>query len=180
MAQPVSDNAVIPVSVTLNSILRLTVVTGGNIEFVVNTLDQYSNGIVNSPVTTTNFTVASSVDFDVTLQAEDGNFIGTDNPAHTIPLDNVGYTVAKNAAGTGTAGTTWTLSSLAALTNAAVTGVNGAVGLSAGNSTQNNFDIQWELATPGLIGVTGESTLLAQNVQPDRYVTNVLIQLVGK
>ena len=34
-AQPVSDNATIPIGVTLNSILRLTVVSGGNIEFVV-------------------------------------------------------------------------------------------------------------------------------------------------
>ena len=43
--QAVNDQAIIPVSVTLNSILRLTVVSGGNIEFVVNTIDQYTGGI---------------------------------------------------------------------------------------------------------------------------------------
>jgi hypothetical protein len=40
--QAVNDQAVIPVSITLNSILRLTVVSGGNIDFVVNTIDQYT------------------------------------------------------------------------------------------------------------------------------------------
>ncbi|MCB9002091.1 MAG: hypothetical protein H6537_09000 [Bacteroidales bacterium] len=42
--QAVNDQAIIPVSVTLNSILRLTVVSGGNIDFVVNTIDQYTSG----------------------------------------------------------------------------------------------------------------------------------------
>ena len=90
-AQAVSEHAIIPVSVTLNSILRLNVVTGGNIEFVVNTIDQYTNGISNSTQYTTNFTVASSTDFDVTLMAEDATLIGSDNSAHTMTLDNIGY-----------------------------------------------------------------------------------------
>ena len=37
--QAVADQGVIPVSVTLNQILRLNVTSGGNINFVINTRD---------------------------------------------------------------------------------------------------------------------------------------------
>ena len=58
-AQAVSDMAIIPIGVTLNSIARLTVTSGGNIEFVVNTMDQYNNGVAYSASTTTTFSVVS-------------------------------------------------------------------------------------------------------------------------
>lgn len=179
MAQPISDNAVIPVSVTLNSILRLTVVTGGNIEFVVNTIDQYTNGIANGPRYTTNFTVSSSVDFDVQLSTEDATFMGTDNPANTMPLNNVGYTVVANAAATGADPANWTLAGITGLAQAATNIVTGVANASAGGPDQNSFDIQWEMGTNGGGGMNAQS-LLQQSISPDRYVTNVYLQLIGK
>ena len=178
-AQAVSEHAIIPVSVTLNSILRLNVVTGGNIEFVVNTIDQYTNGISNSTQYTTNFTVASSTDFDVTLMAEDATLIGSDNSAHTMTLDNIGYTTVANAAATGADPGNWGLQAITALTNASATIVTGAAGSSAGDVVQNNFDIQWELGTNGGGGMNA-SSLLTQSIAADRYVTNVFIDLVAK
>jgi len=177
MAQPVSDNAVIPVSVTLNSILRLTVVTGGNIEFVVNTIDQYTNGIANAPRYTTNFTVASSVDFNVNMDVEDASFLGQDNPSNNMALDNVGYAVFPNsAAGAGVDGTNWNLQAITGLVTGSTPIVTGIAGNAAGNSVQNNFDIRWELARG--TQVSGLS-LLQQSIAPDRYVTNVYLQLVA-
>lgn len=77
-AQAVQDNAVIPVSVTINSILRLNVTSGGNIQFVFNTMAQYNSGIAGSALTTTRFNVASSRPYHVTLGAEDGSLVGVE------------------------------------------------------------------------------------------------------
>src|SRR6056297_2817328 len=92
-AQAIDDRAVIPVAVTLNSILRLNVKSGGNIEFKFNTLDQYGEGITNSTEYDTKITVASSVNFRVAMYAEDGSLTGADSAAtlNTMPLDHIAY-----------------------------------------------------------------------------------------
>ncbi|MFP4605983.1 MAG: hypothetical protein ACLFNJ_11450, partial [Bacteroidales bacterium] len=69
-SQAVDDRAVVPVSVTLNSILRLNVESGGNIEFNFNTLEQYENGISGidqDDQYSTKLTIASSVDWDLIM-----------------------------------------------------------------------------------------------------------------
>lgn len=179
IAQPVSDNAVIPVSVTLNSILRLNVVKGGNITFKVNTIKQYQDGIPTSALLETRFTVASSVDFDVDLLAQDATFIGTDITAgtNTMPLDNVGYKVSEDGSGGDPAN--WAIqSTLIELTNAAQPIVTSVVGAGAGGADKNDFTIEWELATAGLIAInTTAKTLLAQSLKPDYYTTNVFLIL---
>lgn len=179
-AQAVSDNAVIPVSISLTGILRLNVVSGGNIDFVVNTLSQYSSGIANSVRYDTKFTVSSSTDFDVAMVAEDATFIGADDPAHTMPLDNVSYVIEST--GSGVAGTNYTVpgatpATAAALTNSSVNIVQGAAGQSAGNSAKNAFVIHWSLNNPT---VSSAGTLLAQNLAPDRYSTNVFLTVLKK
>jgi len=178
--QAVNDQAIIPVSVTLNSILRLTVVSGGNIDFVVNTIDQYTSGINSGGGDAryhTNFTVSASQDFDVTIRAEDATFLGQDNATNTMPLDNVGFDLTES--GSGAAPTNWTLpGAVLPLTNGAQNIVTGAAGASAGDATQNNFTIQWRLGTSE--GTMNGSSLLAQSLTPDRYITNVFLELVPK
>ena len=39
--QAVKDRNVIPVAVSLNQVLRMTITNGGNVEFVFNTIDDY-------------------------------------------------------------------------------------------------------------------------------------------
>ena len=177
--QAVNDQAIIPVSVTLNSILRLTVVSGGNIDFVVNTIDQYTSGINNGGGDAryhTNFTVSSSQDFDVTLAAEDGNLMGQDSATHTMPLDNIGFDLTADG---GIVGTNWDLPTavlpLALAPQNIVTGMGGA---SAGDATQNNFTIRWRLGTRE--GTMNGSSLLVQSLSPDRYITNVFLELAPK
>ncbi|ALO14290.1 hypothetical protein L21SP5_00618 [Salinivirga cyanobacteriivorans] len=175
IAQPVVDNAIIPVAVNLNSILRLNVTSGGNIEWTVNTIDQYQNGIATGPRYQTDFTVASSVDFDINLYAEDATLLGTDDVNNTMSLDNIGYDVVST--GGGADGTNWNLpGTVAALTNAAVPVVTSIGGFGAGDITQNAFQIQWEMGTSGT-GMNG-SSLLQQSIAPDRYTTNVFLVLV--
>ena len=177
--QAVNDQAIIPVSVTLNSILRLTVVSGGNIDFVVNTIDQYTSGINSGGADArwqTNFTVSSSQDFDVTLAAEDATLMGQDDPANTMPLDNIGFDLTASG---GVIGTNWALpTAVLPLNNAAQDIVTGAAGASAGDATQNNFTIQWRLGTGE--GTMNGQSLLEQSLSPDRYITNVFLELVPK
>ncbi|MCK4664546.1 MAG: hypothetical protein KAT68_16880 [Bacteroidales bacterium] len=179
-AQPVSDNAIIPMSISLNSILRLNVLSGGNIEFVVNNINQYTAGIPNSAKYTTEFTVASSVDFDVDLRAESATaeFNGTDLFANKMDLDNVGYALAVT--GGGAHATNWTLAPVpaaapVALTNGDVTIITSIVGLGAGDIAQNKFQILWELGTS--LGTMNASTLLAQSLAADRYTANIWLTL---
>ena len=178
--QAVNDQAIIPVSVTLNSILRLTVVSGGNIDFVVNTIDQYTSGINSGGADArwqTNFTVSSSQDFDVTLAAEDATLMGQDDPANTMPLDNIGFDLTET--GSGDDPTNWTLPvDVLPLDQAAQLIVTGVAGASAGDATQNNFTIQWRLGTRE--DAMNVSSLLAQSLTPDRYITNVFLELVPK
>lgn len=196
-AQPISDMGVIPIGVTLNSILRLNIVSGGNIEFVVSTIDQYDLGI-NSGGTNalyhTNFTVASSTNFDVDLYSENATLIA-DGGAGTMALDNIGFGIvetgngADGAAGTGNwevpgDGTTAGGSVILPLTAAAATIVNGNAAVAAGdptaagNATQNAFTICWRLGTHE--GTMEARSLLEQGISADRYVTNVILELNAK
>ncbi len=176
-AQPVSDQGVIPIGVTLNSILRLNITSGGNLEYVVNTIDQYTNGIAQNARYDTHFTVASSVDFDVSLVADAANFTGVDDATHTIPLDNLGYLVIAEPGASGSDGTNWDLpGAVAPITNAAVDIVqSNYAGMGAGDITQNAFVIQWRLGTGE--GTMNATSLLQQSITSDRYVVNAILQL---
>jgi hypothetical protein len=166
--QAVADQAVIPISVTLNSILRLTIVSGGNIQFVVNTIDEYENGIVTSARYQTTFNVASSRDFDVLLNAESATFFGTDDIANTMPLNNVGFQCDDDAGGTN--GNFGADGDMAGLQQAQFDLI---LGRGAGGSVDNQFIIMWELGTSA--GTMNGSSLLSQSLNPDNYVTNVFL-----
>ncbi len=160
-AQPVSDNATIPVSVTVNSILRLNITSGGNIEFVFNTLDQMANGIDGSSRTTTTFTVASSREFNVTLEPE-GPLVGTDGG--TLALNYIGIAV------TGTSGT------INPASNSALANTNTIVTLGQpGDAQANIYTVEWSCANGGTGMATG-----VYNVAPDRYSTNCYLTVVGQ
>jgi len=110
-SQAVKDRQVIPVSVNLNQVLRMTILNGGNIEFVFNSIDDYRLGLSGDPVTSgsanpatlenfyiTDFTVASSTRWHLNYGSEEATFIGTDDPGNTLALTNVGFTLSNTAA----------------------------------------------------------------------------------
>ena len=119
-AQAVRDRGIIPVAVNLNLVLRLNIIDGGNIEFVFNSINDYSLGMgaqaavlgtgANAAVarvgigvgTTplaanlmyrTRFTVSASRKWLLTYGAEQATFMGTDLPTNTLLLNNVGLTM---------------------------------------------------------------------------------------
>lgn len=175
-AQAVVDNAVIPVSVNINSIMRMNVVSGGNIEFSFNTIQQYTNGIANSPRYDTKFTVASSVDFEVLMYTEDKNneMLGADDASHKMPLKLVAYNITDDGnldetkkATLNPIGGGWT--TLESATNEE----NYIVKQVGGDISANAYTIHWSC------GVDGQSdgTVLSANLAPDRYSTNIFLVL---
>ncbi len=208
--QAVRDRNVIPVAVNLNQVLRMTISNGGNIEFTFNTIDQYKLGIsgdqatsasagvaASDPMYVTDFVVASSTRWNITYGAEQATFIGTDNPANTLLLDNVGFSIVNNgvhvfetggAQGTTAAEELWSAPTASATEVAAlqqypvviIEDNNSATQANAGDETDNSFQFVWRCGT--IEGVT--TPMNAQNLidqqpspTPDRYVINVLFDL---
>jgi len=196
-AQPVSDRAVIPLGVTLQQILRIAVTNGGNVEFVFNTIGDYNVGIANGGTGfyDSRVTVASSTDWELHMGAEDGNLIGTDNPANTLTLDNVGFlidfvggahTVAAtdHAMGAAYANSNVTANGLLQFTGVMATDgllLEGAAG-NGGDVTDNVININWECGTVVAGGTSPMNlvTLLVQSPAADRYVTNVFLDINAK
>ena len=229
-SQAIRDRNVIPVAVNLNEVLRMSINNGGNIEFVFNSIDDYRRGlsgasaalvnpqdatvgaVAGNPATTggavaannmysTQFTVASSTDWKITYGSEDATFIGTDDPANVLALNNVGFTLTEDGThefeATGAvAGTDATkeLHSVATDNAVAITGLhaypvvlvshNDGTNSNAGDATDNSFSMIWRCGTTESPGVPAQSevlmnalSLLNQGLQADRYVTNVVFEL---
>jgi hypothetical protein len=183
-AQPVSDNATIPIGVTLNSILRLTVVSGGNIEFVVSSMDDYANGINDGGTISryqTKFNVASSVNYQVSMYSEDAQINSAEisdlvATPQSIPLNNIGYDLTLGDGSNATTAVPYTYNAptgtVLPLTNVATTEiVNGP----AGDAVSNSFIIRWRLGT--VEGTMNAASLLTQSVPAGRYSTNVVLVL---
>jgi len=181
MAQPVSDNAVIPMAITVNSILRLNVVDGGNIEFVFNTLNDYSAGLSGTQYATT-FTVASSRNWNLSILATTGTFLN--DAGVGISLEHVCFIISETGAFSygvdNTFNTTYRLDGgvAAALTDRSDLAFVAADGLvlvpgtgNAGTVLDNIFTINWECGTAAC--TAGSLTGTASG----RYSTSILLSL---
>jgi len=175
-AQAVKDRNIIPVAVSLNQVLRMTITNGGNIEFVFNTIDDYKNGIsseiasaAQNPSSSqsmykTDFTVSSSTRWALSYGAEETSFLGTDYAKTTFSLDNVGFTITNNGHKTfegkgkiqgATDGTslysapTDNATEVAALQTYPVVLIddNGTSSANAGDATDNSFTLNWRCGT---------------------------------
>lgn len=163
--QTVSDNAVIPVSVTLNSILRLTVTSGGNIQFVFTTIDHYTNGIANTTRYDTQFTVSSSRDYTVTMVPDNAtHFTGLEAGTSTVfTNNNVGY--ALTGQGVSSAGALRGLDATEDIIDAGTAGAN------------KQYTIHWECGTSGALTMNTNS-LLTESYPADVYVQNIFLTLI--
>lgn len=162
--QMVSDQAVVPVSVTLNSILRLTVTSGGNIVFVFNTIAQYTTGIAATPRTTTTFQVSSSRTYKVTMTTESATFIGLETGSLLFTNDNVGYTTTT-VGGAVLDGALHALGATQELTPVA--------GAPAGG--QHVYNVAWQVGQGA--APMKATTLAAQSLATDIYVNNIFLTL---
>lgn len=202
-SQAVKDRQVIPVAVNLNQVLRMTIVNGGNIEFVFNSIDDYENGISGAAGNAgdnfyvTDFTVASSTRWALTYGSEQATFIGTDDPTNTLLLDNVGFELVATGthqfdAALGTTPTTelWSVPTLGGTVTAglipypqALITDNEQVVANAGSGAENAFQMIWRCGTEEVDATAtppmNDTDLLNQDPSPnaDRYVTNVIFEL---
>jgi hypothetical protein len=210
-AQAVKDRNVIPVAVSLNQVLRMTITNGGNIEFVFNSIDDYKKGLssvgtsgAQNPVGTqdfykTDFTVSSSTRWKLTYGAEEAKFLGTDNPANKLDLDNVGFSIShvglRNIFETPgeLKGATVGASLYSAPTDNAsqVTALqvyptdliedNAQDVANAGDAADLSFTLNWRCGTAeaGTVFPMNSVKLIDQTTSPtpDRYVVNVLFDL---
>lgn len=202
ISQAVSDRNTIPVAVNLNRVLRMSVNTGGNIEFTFNTIAQYKNGISGdlatsgsagtaaaNPIYITSFTIAASTKWRLDYGAEDATFIGVDNPANTaFTLDNVGFSLGE----TGAHAFGTELASIPTNAGAEVAALQaypvvlltdgGNAAANAGDATDNAFTMTWRCGTAEGTGLTtpmNQVKLIEQGITPDRFVTNVLFNLIA-
>ena len=214
-AQAVRDRGVLPVAVNLNLVLRFQIIDGGNIEFVFNSIEDYRIGMgargsalgtaagvgVGTTLTAdqqmyrSRFTVSASRRWVLNYGAEQATFMGTDNVANTLLLNNVGITMTGMgthfSAATGVASVPtadFILANLTlpcALTAFPTVLITDAAAASpfenSGSGADNDFCIFWQCgtATPGGVTAMNANTILQQAVSPaaDRYVTNVLFEL---
>jgi hypothetical protein len=196
-AQPVADNAVIPMGITLSSVLRLNVVSGGNIEFVFASVNDFQNGLAGD-MYRTNLTVESSTDWGLSLYASD--FTGS---AGTFGVGIVDYGIEDNGSGNSivavdpVAGVKHTLSNVGALYTGPTTGAflqlnNGAFlalqEADAGNdgvAADNDFYIRWRCGIGPTSAITpnGSGATLINDwagTGPGRSTTNILITLSAR
>ncbi|MBN2766840.1 MAG: hypothetical protein JXR27_10750 [Paludibacteraceae bacterium] len=203
--QAVKDRNVVPVAVSLNQVLRMTVTNGGNIEFVFNTISDYKEGIsalrgvAGDDMYKTDFTVSSSTRWKVAYGAEQATFVGTDNPLNTLLLDNVGFTIANNglyqfeATGAAKATTDGRRLFSAPTNNATEVAALEAFPVdliednddideaNAGDAADNSFTLNWRCGTVEVNPTTPMNALplieQTPSPAPDRYVVNVLFDL---
>ena len=183
-AQPVADRAVVPVAVTLNQILRLNVVNGGNIEFVFNNVADYKSGLTNSVGQyQTDFNVASSTPWSLLIWAEDASFIGNDDPGNTMSMSYVGFSITAGGVhsfDTEIGANNLVSASVNALANAATTliGCSAIDGTSncAGDVVDNSFSIIWQAGTGD--GDMVQTSFIDAGLDPDRYTNNVFLDLI--
>ncbi len=197
-AQAVRDRNVIPVAVNLNQVLRMSIYDGGNIEFVFNTIDDYRDGLSGDAASASanaatsfgfyqsSFTISSSTEWDLMYGAENATFIGVDDGTtpNTLALDNVGLQIAANGAHTLATGeiisAPTTLGTVVAdldIYPVELLGWDNTGASNAGDEADNDFTITWRCGTAE--GDMNAVSLIEQTaVDPDRYVVNVLFELL--
>ena len=203
-AQPVHDRAVIPVAVTLEQILRIKVIDGGNVEFVFNDINDYKNGmgtLAGGAATAfyqSTLVIASSTNWQLDCGAEDATMIGTDDPANlAMALNNIGLVTTWTGGNTFGAGNQ--VIAGAGYANAGTANADALIQYAGpgtallfdngtgngGDVNDNSFTIDWQVginansAGAANVGTMNGTSILSQSLPADRYVTNVLFDLTA-
>ena len=162
-AQPVSDMAVIPMGITIQNIMRLTITKGGNIEFVFKSANDITTGLGPNAAYNTTGNVVATQAWNLQLVADAGDFVN-ESGVLLGGLDIVGFTPTC-AAATVVAG-------INNLTNTAST-----TAITSGAVTSGTpFTLAWECGTPAPGGTTSQ---LDGTEAAGRYTVNVILSLVA-
>ncbi len=203
--QVVRDDEQIVANVNLTQILRVNITNGGNINFSFNSINDYKNGVGalssatgvgassnnSTPFFRTDFSVSSSSNWLLNFGADQATFIGTDNPANLLPLNNVGFTLIENGAYNPGAGSNlispltgdFSATAVSALLAYPQTLINKGALTNAGDVLDNNFTIFWQCGTasPQGLATNPMNTIniinLASSPVPDNYLANIIFEL---
>ena len=203
--QVVRDDEQIVANVNLTQILRLNISNGGNINFSFNSINDYKNGVgalssasgvgASSNNSTsffrTDFSVSSSSNWLLNFGADQATFIGTDNPANLLPLNNVGFTLIENGVYTSGAVNNlistltgdFSATSVSALLAYPQILINKGALTNAGDVLDNNFTIFWQCGTAALpvLATNPMNTIniinLPSSPAPDNYIANIIFEL---
>ncbi len=152
-AQPVSDMAVIPMGITIQSVMRLTITKGGNIEFVFKSAKDLATGIDHGNAYNTEGIITASRNWDLILAPDEPNFAGedgTDNLDFNVVEYTSSCTVMSGGASTPHGHTT------AITTDKALTAGDNSILVNDGSGdnygTGLNFDIKWRCGVTHKIG----------------------------
>ena len=188
-SQAVKDRNVIGVGVTLNKIMRLTVINSDvNFDFkdfsVSLGINNKSSNVVGDSHET-KISVASSTRWSLIYGAEEPLLYGINNPQNTLDLNNVGFTIINNGihnfenGGELVSIPTNNATDVSALQVYPVTLIEDskAKNGNAGDDTDNLFVIDWRCGT----SETGMNStkLIDQSISPDRYFVNVIFELTS-
>jgi len=165
-AQPVSDMAVIPMGITIQSVMRLAITKGGNIEFVFKSATDVSNGLPSGGAYSTEYEttgiINASQNWDLDMTVDESSFIA-DNGGANLDLGVVSFDVTTSASNTDVLSDTQLAQNLTPLENDG-----------NGNNLGNNitFAIQWAC------GVSGLASASVAGSEAGRYSANVILTLV--
>ncbi len=176
IAQPISDHAVIPMAITVQSIMRLNVKSGGNIEFVFSKISDITNGIGNSAAYDTYFDISASQDWDLQIGTDAATFLN--EAGASILLNRVELQVDDALTSTRFADAD-VISAFnaapAALQNGPIDLITwvagGTNGTNVGSAAENTFVVHWQCGVNLAARITGSV--------PGRYTVNVYLSLVA-
>ncbi len=159
-AQPVSDMAVIPMGITIQNIMRLTITKGGNIEFVFKSASDRTNGISGAEYTTEGSVVATQA-WDLEIVADDANFTD-ESGTNTLALGTVIMETVTCSDATATV----------AAANTALPAVAADVVTLGAVTDGATFTIQWACGTAA-------ATPIPATTAAGRYTVNAILSLVA-
>jgi len=157
-----------------NPYININVISGNVIQFVFSDINQYLNGIQNGGQTTF-IRVGCIDDWKLTFHTDDAMFYGTNNPAHTMELNNVGLIVVSTGSnlddGSNIINNAKTLP--LALGNTPVELLTKGSGSNKGYGLRNSFTLNWEMGTRR--GNMNNQTMLEQALYPDTYNLDITL-----
>lgn len=161
-----------------NPDLAINIVSGENITFTFDTMDEYKNGIMGGSHST--FVRISSIyDWKLDFKADQIMFYGNSNPTHTISLDNVGVIVVAIGINQDDGSNIVNNAKFLplALESTDVNLMTVGSGTNKGGGLRNSFTLNWEMGTQR--GNMNPLRMLDQNLAADTYTVNAILTVTA-
>jgi hypothetical protein len=156
--------------------LVLNIVTGQTIEFVFDEFSEYQFGIENAGQSTF-IRIGSIYDWKLQFRADQPIFVGLNNPAHLMELNNVGLEVVSLGTNQDDGSNIINYAKFAplALEGSDVTILTKGTQSNKGYGIRNSLSLNWEMGT--MQGNMNPTSMLDQVLAPDTYTVTIILTL---